>query len=118
MKCVVSTIIIVCMLICAGCMAAAQTGNFSAGINDEPVVVPGSNDATIQASVQLSTPIPFAEQTPVLATTAPEPVQQTPEETPGQAPELTSQPISETIPSATPTPTPKPTKTPKPTPTY
>ena len=44
-------------------MAAAQTGNFSAGINDEPVVVPGSNDATIQASVQLSTPIPFAEQT-------------------------------------------------------
>lgn len=102
--------ILIAVLALAGCMAASQTGNFSADVQMvDAVEIPDDTAAP-------DTPAPTMQLSVTPAYTPAFTAEPTDEPTPAP----TAEPIAETTPMATPEPTksPEPTKTPTPTPKY
>ncbi len=111
-------LILVAVLALAGCMAASQTGNFSADAQMiDAVEIPDDTAApcTPAPTTQLSAAPAY---TPAFTATPAAVAEPTDEHTPAPTVEPTSAPTAEPTAEPTPTATPEPTKTPAPTPKY
>ena len=96
--------ILVAILAFAGCMAASQTGNFSAAVRIEAVEVPEDTHAPADTAEPTASGEPTIEPTPTATMEPTEPTE------PTEPPEPTKSPK--------PTKSPEPTKTPAATPKY